>query len=67
MMGGSTVMTVAMIVVMVGMMGGMMAGAVWVWVRRIAKRGSKADQDGTAETETHESQAAREGLDTTGL
>jgi hypothetical protein len=33
-MGGSTLMTIAMIVMMVLMMGGMVAGAAWALVRR---------------------------------
>jgi hypothetical protein len=34
MMGGSTLMTVAMVLMMVVMMGGMIAGAAWGFVRR---------------------------------
>jgi ABC-type dipeptide/oligopeptide/nickel transport system permease subunit len=34
MMGGSTLMTIAMIVMMVVMMGGMVAGAAWGFVGR---------------------------------
>jgi hypothetical protein len=37
-MGGSTVMTVAMIVVMVVMMGGMLVGAGWAFLRRRRQR-----------------------------
>jgi hypothetical protein len=38
MMGGSTLMTIAMIVMMVVMMGGMVAGAAWGFVRRHRRR-----------------------------
>jgi ABC-type dipeptide/oligopeptide/nickel transport system permease subunit len=34
MMGGSTILTVAMIAMMIAMMGGMVAGTVWAIVRR---------------------------------
>jgi hypothetical protein len=48
-------LTVVMIVAMVAMMGGMMAGAVWVWVRKIAKRGEqRSDQSEPLEAEAQE-------------
>jgi ABC-type dipeptide/oligopeptide/nickel transport system permease subunit len=34
MMGGSTLLTIAMIVMMAVMMGGMVAGGVWAMIRR---------------------------------
>lgn len=37
-MGGSTLMTVAMIVMMVVMMGGMLVGAGWAFLRRRRQR-----------------------------
>jgi hypothetical protein len=33
-MGGSTLLTIAMVVMMVVMMGGMIAGSLWAFVRR---------------------------------
>jgi hypothetical protein len=38
MMGGSSLMTIAMVVMMIAMMGGMVAGAAWGFVRRRGRK-----------------------------